>query len=125
MNTLIAILPNLSRHNHSDNSTLVGEDTVDEVLQKKKKTDRIFYIKGRKRNGGDENIETFANKGRSTRIYLRKGYRYASTVGCEKRTYVFFFFGTTVMTSSFVSSPTRVESSRVAQNGCSWSEIVM
>ncbi len=54
MNTLIAILPNFSRDNHSDNSTLVGEDTVDEgiiVLQKKKKTGRIFYIKGRKRNG--------------------------------------------------------------------------
>ncbi len=55
MNTHIAILPDLSRDNHSDNSTLVGEDTVDEViivLQKKKKTDR---------NGWEENVETFAN----------------------------------------------------------------
>ncbi len=48
----------------SDTSTLEGEDTVDEattVLQKKKKADRIFYIKRRKRNGWDANEETFAN----------------------------------------------------------------
>ncbi len=61
MNTLIAILPDLSRHSHSDNSTLVGEDKVIIVLQKKKKTDRIFYIKRGKRNGWEENVETFAN----------------------------------------------------------------
>ncbi len=64
MNTLIAILPDLSRNKNADNSTLVGEDTVDEgiiVLQKKKKTDRIFYIKRGKRNGWEENVETFAN----------------------------------------------------------------
>ncbi len=47
-----------------DTSTLEGEDTFDEVitvLPKRRRKDRIFTLEGKKRNGGDENEETFSN----------------------------------------------------------------
>ncbi len=95
----------------SDTSTLEGEDTVDEAItvlpKKEEKKDRIFYTRRRKRNGGEESVKTFANKGKSTRSYHRKGYRYANKKGFEKRS-KFFFFGTTVVVSSSVSSQTTV-----------------
>ncbi len=74
-----------------------------------------IYTRRRKRNGWDENVETFANKGRSTRSYHRKDYRYANKKGFEKRSY-FFFFGTTVVVSSSESSPTMVEGSELSES---------
>ncbi len=51
INTVVAILPGLSRHNNSDTSTLAGEDTVDEtitVLAKRRSKTVYFTLEGGK-----------------------------------------------------------------------------
>ncbi len=45
INTLVAILPGLSRHNSSDTSTMVGEDTVDGAItvQPKRRRQTVYF----------------------------------------------------------------------------------